>query len=181
MAVLVEAIRVVVRRETLDRVYPGGVAGYEVDCPNSTFCTDEHLTAVGFMNPTDTRVFVERLVADLGRGFVGEDGFLDIAVVDERTGPTAPCDWLAFLRLPGNYSICWLEGTHPGEVALGAGRTAESLGTMRYLPPGEAENQLDHLGPDERGLEVYRDRASGKLLYLGRPFGRRGPRASDSE
>jgi hypothetical protein len=169
MAVLVEAISVVVRRESLERVYAGGVRAYEIDCPNATFCTDDHLTAAAFMGPPDVRRFVERLVS-AGLGFVGDDGFLDIAVVDELTGPTAQCDWLVYSRLPGSCSMCWLEGTDPGDLTIPVGRDVQSLGTMRRFSQDEVEAQLEHLGSNGRGVEVYRDRASGKLLYRGRPF-----------
>ena len=179
---MVEAITVVVRCDTLERVYAGGLNAYEIDCPNATFCADDHLTAVGFMTPTDVRAFVERLV-DARLGFVDDNGFLDIAVVDERTGPTAPCEWLAFSRLPGNYSMCWLLGADPGELALPAGRHSRTLGTMRYLPLGDAETQLEHLESNERGLEVYRERGTGEVLYVGRAFSyadRAGARVSRS-
>jgi hypothetical protein len=171
MAVLVEAITVVVPRDTLERVYAGGVDAYEIDCPNATFCTDDHLTSVGFMTPTDVRAFVERLV-DAGLGFVDAHGFLDVAVVNERTGPTAACEWLAFSRLRGNYSMCWLLGTDPDELAIPAGRHPETLGTMRFvpIPLKDVETQLEHLESDERGLETYRDRGTGKVLYVGRAF-----------
>ena len=53
MPVLLEAISVIVRRETLERKYPGGVDGYARDCPNRTFCADEYLTRVGFTGPPD--------------------------------------------------------------------------------------------------------------------------------
>jgi hypothetical protein len=161
MAVLVEAITVVVRRDTLERVYAGGVDGYELDCPNATFCTDDDLTSVGFMTSTDVRAFVERLV-DAGLGFVDDQGFVDIA---------AACGWLAFSRLPGNYSMCWLLGADPDELAIPASRHPETLGTMRFVPLREAETQLEHLeSDDERGLATYRDRGTGEVFYVGRAF-----------
>jgi DNA-binding transcriptional regulator YiaG len=43
MGVLVECISVIVRCSSLEEKYPGGVAAYEADAPNRTFCTDEHL------------------------------------------------------------------------------------------------------------------------------------------
>ena len=37
MSVLVEAINVIVRKETLEHKYPGGLQAYEKDCPNKSF------------------------------------------------------------------------------------------------------------------------------------------------
>jgi hypothetical protein len=61
MCVLVEAISVVVPIAVLEKKYPRGAAQYERDCPNGTYCADEHLTRVGFMVPGDVGAFVERL------------------------------------------------------------------------------------------------------------------------
>ena len=35
MSVLIEAISVIVRNETLTACYPGGVSGYAADCPTT--------------------------------------------------------------------------------------------------------------------------------------------------
>src|SRR5439155_1704295 len=90
MAVLVEAITVVVRCSTLDEKYPGGAAEYQVDAPNRTFCTDGELTAFAFMHPDDVGSHIERLRQE-GIRFMNDDGSSDeIAVVDRTVGPTTP-------------------------------------------------------------------------------------------
>ena len=95
--VIAEALSIVVRRSTLEEKYPGGFEGYRNACPNQTFCADDHLTRVGFQTPGDVagwRVHLETL----GFLIVDGDGFVDFAIVDQRTGPTAPCDWLVWSR-----------------------------------------------------------------------------------
>lgn len=85
MSVLVEANSIIVRRDALERAYPGGAAAYEVDCPNQTFCADAHLTRVGFMTPDDVSIFIERLEE---RGLTSFDGkrSVDIAVLVQGEG-----------------------------------------------------------------------------------------------
>jgi hypothetical protein len=51
MAVLVEAISVVVRRDAIDRSYEGGWVAFVSSVPNATLCTDDQLARVGFMDP----------------------------------------------------------------------------------------------------------------------------------
>ena len=87
MAVLVEALSVIVRNATLESLYPGGVSGYAADCPNRTFCSDGVLTRVGFMTPDDVGAFLERLETR-GLVFLHDGAAADIAVVDQHEGPT---------------------------------------------------------------------------------------------
>ena len=61
MSIVIEAISVVVPIAVLESKYPGGAARYESDCPNGTYCADEHLSRIGFMVPADVRAFVEHL------------------------------------------------------------------------------------------------------------------------
>lgn len=93
MSVLAEAISVIVPRDVIVRKYPGGLVGYERDCPNRTYCADDHLTRVGFMNPTDVEAFVRRLTS-LGFVHLSHGASIDLCVVDQHRGPTAACAWL---------------------------------------------------------------------------------------
>ena len=61
MAVLVEAISVIVRRDAIDRRFSGGWREFLNAVPNNTFCADEDLARVGFMTPQDVEAFVRRL------------------------------------------------------------------------------------------------------------------------
>ena len=47
MAVLIEAISVVIRRETIAEKYLGGLDQYIDDCPNNTLCIDEEIVGWG--------------------------------------------------------------------------------------------------------------------------------------
>jgi hypothetical protein len=91
----VEAISVIVRISTIEQKYKGGLAQYRRDCPNKTFCADKHLTRVGFMVPPDVEQYVLGLEQQ-GFIFQREGSFVDIAIVDQRQGFTAVCDWAVY-------------------------------------------------------------------------------------
>ena len=98
MAVLIEAISVVIRRSRIVEVWRGGWDGFVADCPNQTLCADRELARVGFMNPDDVAQYVDDLQC---RGLVFQRGneAVDIVVVDQMTGPTISCDWVEFGRV----------------------------------------------------------------------------------
>jgi hypothetical protein len=57
MAVLNEGYSVVVRNATIAAKYPGDMAAYQRECPNATFCADDHVSRVGFMVLQDAQAF----------------------------------------------------------------------------------------------------------------------------
>jgi len=64
MAVLCEAISVVIRRDSIDAFYKGGWAAFQNDVPNKAMCTDEELVRVGFMSPDAVGAYIEKLEAN---------------------------------------------------------------------------------------------------------------------
>ena len=140
MSVLIEAISVVVRRSTIDRCYPGGVAGYQRDCPAGTFCADEHLTRVAFRSVDDVGRFVHCLTMR-GLAFFDGERCVDVAVVRHDTGPVADCAWLRFARANASHSVCWLEGSGIG------------LASPRGLTRARARRLLDLASGEQTGIE----------------------------
>lgn len=163
MAVLIEGFSVVVRNATLDARYPGGVDGYRGDCPNATFCADDHLSRVGFMVRPDVDAFVAELAA---RGLTPSrrGAAEDVAVVSQSEGLLRPCTWLEFGRYEGAL-IAWLAGKEPGDLHATPGWSPERQ--MRFLPGDEAQSRLEFVR-SEGNVDVYRDRETGEELYLGR-------------
>jgi len=185
MAVLVEAISVVVRRDAIDRAYKGGWAAFVRNVPNATLCTDEELARIGFMSPPDTERYLDHLISH-GLAFLREGKAMDLVVVDQQQGPTSPCDWVEFAKLPftpggpeARISACWIfEGPR---MAVGIHLSGREF--LLATPPGwEYENSLSHRftfipTPDlprrleflreEGGVRVYLDLDTRKELYLG--------------
>jgi hypothetical protein len=167
MAVLLEAISVIVRRATLEEKYPGGLSAYQRDCPNATFCMDAELTRIGFMIPPDVETFVGRLM-HRGLLFYDDHTFLDIAVVDQFQGPTRPCSWLVAARSTDGLAVAWLLGGDMGAVAFPRGWKKENL---RFVPNEDVAERLLPLAK-EGTMDVVLDFDTGREVYVARPFPR---------
>jgi len=185
MAVLVEAISVIVRRDAIAARFAGGWRQFLTIVPNSTLCSDEDLVRVGFMSPPDVEAFVRRLEMG-GLTFAHDGQSVDIAVVDQMRGPTMPAEWLEFARLSldgteNKVAACWLfEGRR---IAAGIHMPAKgmSLATpegwtyddslsanFKFVENEEMQEKLKFLRR-EGGTDVYLDLSTGKEVYVGRP------------
>src|SRR5262249_51907298 len=153
MSVLIEGFSVVVRNSTLAARYPEGVAGYQRDCPNGTFCADEHLSRVGFMLQRDAEVFVAQLAAK-GLMPYRKDAAEDGAVVGPVDGPLRPCAWLELGRW-GEAVIAWLAGTTRGDLRAPSGWNAERR--VQQMPLEEVKRRLEFLRSEDN-VDVYRDK-----------------------
>ena len=136
MAVLVEAISVIVRRDAIDNVYTSGWTDFLDDVPNATLCTDGELARVGFMAPDDVERFID-LLCRRGLAFLANGKCQDIAIVDQQRGPTMPCDWLEFTHFPygdhnGRVSACWLYE----DQRIAHGVHFKGTGIELVTPPG---------------------------------------------
>lgn len=136
MAVLVEAISVIVRRDAINKRFTGGWRGFLNVVPNNTLCADDDLARVGFMSPPDVEEFVRHLER-AGLVFTSNGKALDIAVVDQMRGPTIPAEWLEFAHLAlsgngGKVAACWLfEGPR-----IAAGTHISAKGMTLATPEG---------------------------------------------
>jgi len=168
MAVITEGISIIVPVEVIERKYAGGMAAYANDCPNNTFCADEHLARIGFMVPDDARRFVQGLEA---RGFVPHDGrgFVDLAIVDQMRGPTANCSWLIWGRDEKGIAAAWIPDEKPEQLAVPKGWTFEGSFSQQsnFVSHEEAAKQLEWVRRDG-DVDVYRDIQTGKEVFVGR-------------
>ena len=134
MAVLVEGISVLVRKDSIQNKMTGGEARFRLLIPNSTFCEDEQLARVGFLDPADVGAFIDEL-NNVGLSFVEKHKCIDIVVCDQQRGPTADCDWIEFCHFPmegGKVGAAWL---YEGE-RMGAGVHMQSTSIQLATPPG---------------------------------------------
>lgn len=109
MPVLIEAVNVIVRNETITEKYPGGLGSYWMESPNTSICSDDYLTRVGFVAVDAFREFIDRLVK-LGFRFVEDGECIDIAVVDQMDGLVQPCRWLNVADHPDGFQYAALRG-----------------------------------------------------------------------
>jgi hypothetical protein len=172
MAVLVEAISVIIRRDAVETKYPNGLSGFVNDCPNKTFCSDGDLVRIGFMTPQDTEIFCDRLV-DLGFDDFEVGPGEDFVVVDQLCGPTTECDWIKVFDHHINdlkVKACELIGSNNSQWATPDGwEPATSLScSFAWIPNDQLESSLIFLRQREDGTEEYLNRLTGDKLWLGR-------------
>lgn len=162
MAVVVEALTLVVRRAALDASYPGGADAYLEDLTGRGrsarwACADEHLAAASYYTPD----IAHKIRSLMEYGFVYEDNgtCVDLTVIDELTGPVVPCDWISWKRDPGVSSVAWLASENPGELATPDGWTPAHLARSDVRD----EDGMFKLA-EEGGVETWLDTGTGEVL-----------------
>ena len=93
MAVLVEGISVIVRRDALDSIMSWKEFINLV--PNLTLCSDHEIARVGFLGPYETKMFIQTLELK-GLKHLDNGQAADISVADQQYGPMSPTPWLDF-------------------------------------------------------------------------------------
>jgi hypothetical protein len=172
MAVLVEAISVIVRVHAIDDRYPGGWLAFEKDVPNQTLCCDNELARVGFMNPENCRSFVDKLER-VGIIHLKDGNSQDILVADQMQGPTTPCDWAEFGRIdiePGRpVSAIQLKASASKKIFYPDGWSYEKSlsGSFGFVPARAQDKSLKFLR-HENGLDIYLNVLTGKEVFIGR-------------
>jgi len=158
VAVLTEMYNVVIRLSTLTVYYPGGVAAYESDCPNRTFCSDGEVCRVGFMSWADTELFMQslrRFDVSLENGTA--------AIIREDKGLLQPSEWLEFHRIDGT-PMARLVGSAINVLVAPPGWVP---GEPRVLTT-EAELRRQEVLAVSDGVTTYRDRTTGEVVHVGR-------------
>ena len=175
MAVLVEGFTVIVRKEALERNFPGGLDAYQRQLPNGTYCADEQLCRVGFMAQADAMAHARHLVAAGLQGPV--DGpSPELAIVSAATGHLIPCDWLEL-------QVRWYP--HGGQqVGVTVAKLPGADVTQFNAPAGWRPAPMTLISPEDLmatyelvkverkgggSVETYRHRQTGDLIYIGRP------------
>ena len=191
MAVLCEALSVIIRRVSLDRYFAGGTQTFIDLVPNDTLCTDGELVRVGFMTPDDVKDFVDTLER-YGLLFRSEnERETDVVVVDQLSGPLASCNWLECYRMrigdhswvtaaclsdPSLVDPTWLSQKEPStekdrreELFAPPGWTFHgSLSDSgKFVATDDIPRRLRFLR-EQDGLDVYWDSDLEREMYIGR-------------
>ncbi|MDD3536506.1 MAG: hypothetical protein PHC50_10225 [Candidatus Cloacimonetes bacterium] len=175
MAVLVEAISVIVKAESIVNKYHGSWEQFQNDVPNHTLCADGELVRIGFMSPHDAQCYVDFLESK-GLIFQNRGTCMDIAIVDQQGGFTIPCDWAEFGRVfidrvqTQKVSACRIKGSKQRIVSYPDGWEYESSLSKDHLFV-QSENMQKELEfiRKEGNVSVYRHLPTGKIIYSGSP------------
>lgn len=171
VAVVCDALSVVIRTSTLEEKFLGGVVGYKAQVPNKTFATDGMITRVGVMNLNDLQVYIDQL-SDWGLRLFGTDDAgqsvaVDISVIDQVNGFTILTPWLETAVRDG-VRIAWLAGADPGEVQGPKGWTPASTATFIRHEPSDAPNLLFARCNDPGAMSVL-DPSTGDVAFMPEP------------
>ncbi len=168
MSILVEALTLVVPRKVLDVSYPGGTDAFlaamlELERPPRFVCTgDAHLVNVSFYDP-DHLEPAEALLVEHGVVAVDDDRFIELACVDQRYGPTVPCDWLEWRRHSDGFTYAWLAGTEPGDMAAPTDWTPEQSRALVRHDVREEPGRCMRIAAED-GLETWVDFQTGRVV-----------------
>lgn len=173
MAVLIEAISVITRIDTILNAVPGSWDGFKRIVPNSTLCADTEIARVGFMSPVDVESYIKKLTG-LGFEFLRDGAAIDIAVVDQIRGLTSACTWLQFGRVPrgdrgDRVAACRLTGSKSKVLVMPLDwKFEDSLSsTYAFVPNEHMKKALQYLR-HENGLDVYYNPLTDKEGFVGR-------------
>lgn len=167
MSVLAEGISVIVENLVLSARYPGGVAGFERDCPSGSFCSDGRVSRAGFLSMRDTGVFLGALEAAGLRNHA--QAARDVALVDQNVGLLLPCVWLEFGRDRAGVPVCWHACGRVGRAAVPLGWYPRRLPAYESSPGTPFPRRLRFIKTEDR-QDWYQDRRTGELVCLERAF-----------
>lgn len=173
MAVLVEAISVIIRADALRDKFPGGLDAFMTILPNRTFCFDGELARIGFMTPQDVNTFVVQL-EQAGLVYMREGKTVDLSVVDQHQGPFMPGDWLQFGHVNingtgGRVAACRLAGSQSHVINFPDDWKFEgSLSDSGHFVPNQDIGKNLEFLRSENGVDVYLNKTTGKEVYTGR-------------
>lgn len=171
MAVLIEALTVVIRCESIVKKFLGGVEAFKASLPNNTLCSDGELACVNFMVPTDVQNYVEFL-SENGLIYQADNSSVDIVVVDQLRGMTSVCDWADYGKTEWNndancpISVCCARPTKSEQVIVPEGwsfnqslssnyKYTDSNSIPEHLKLVRSEGEIDILLDEKTGQEFY--------------------------
>jgi hypothetical protein len=168
MAVLVEAISVIVKISSIRDKYRGGWEAFKKDCPNKTLVSDGELARIGFVDPRHVRVLVDRFKM-VGFVLAGDGADSDFCVADQISGATTACDWIDLGTVPADG-----DATHTVTAARLKGSQLKSFmrpdgwkfeGSISekpgFISAVDALQRLKYLRT-EGNMDVFWDPAEGK-------------------
>ena len=176
MAVVVEGFSVIVRKEALQRSFPGGLDAYLRQLPAGIYCSDEHFCCAAFMAQDDAMAHARVLVS------AGLQGPLDgsspeLAIVSTAAGHHVRCNWLElqvrWYSSDGQkigVTVAKLPGADVTQFSVPAGWRGPA--SMTLLTREDLIATYELVKVDSKGggsVETYRHRQTGDLIHIGRP------------
>lgn len=184
MAVLVEAISVIVRADAILTHFPDGWDGFKAIVPNQTLCADGELARVGFMAFDDVESFIREL-EDHRLRYLRAGEATDIVVGDQQRGLMVKCAWAEFGKIDwqGNetqkIAACRLSGSEIRQVVTPEGWTYNGSlsATFGFLPAGVRATM--EVMSKEDGIDIVTTPLCDKPQYIARAETKRGSKRNE--
>ena len=154
MAILVDRLSLIVRKDSIAALLPGGRKQLEALAGTSSVCSDHQLVRVGCINAYAARTLLVELQS-FGFSYLRGGKAVDMVVCDPQWGLFVPCDWLQFTCLASDdgcfgliqkierRTAIWPEGMLTADDAsyVAAGDTyVGQLGVSSYLVSERADH-----------------------------------------
>lgn len=175
MAVLIEAVCAVVRRDAIEKRIAGGWTTFAAAVPGGAFCYDSELASVGFMVVADADTFLGHLQS-LGLRVEASSTERDACLVDQMGRSGTPPHWLGTTRLAleevgGEVAVAFLQGTQERRVVMPAGWKYEGSVSQKPLEFVTRDSARMRFLRSQGNVEVYWDEEQQREMYVGRPYG----------
>ena len=178
MTILIEAINVVIKKDSLIRVFGDNYDEFQGLIPNQSSYEDEKLGRVGFMDDYGVNQFISSL-ENKGLRFLDENGnFDDFAIVCQGQNLKYNCDWLEIFNIKVKNKIlevCAFKDSSgkiflekdEGSFVCGEGWTLDAAIVFHQDKDVEVKYLRSELTDDGGVLDLYIDK-SGQINYIGR-------------
>ena len=160
MAVLIEAVCAVVRRDAIEARVAGGWSAFMAAVPTGAFCYDDEIASVGFMAVEDAETFLAHLQSLGLRTDAGADG--DTCLVEQLGRSGAPAAWLGMTRMAtpeigGEVTAAFLRGTRESRVVMPGGWKFEGSVSQTPLEFRRIDSGRLKFLRNQDNVEVYWD------------------------
>ena len=175
MAVLVEAISIIIRLQAIEDKFPGGFNAFNIFVPNPTLCWDDKIARVGFMAPPDANKFIEELEANGLRHLDEDERSLDFVWVDQLKGQASECDWITIGKVPideageNRIGVALYAGSEDPQLSVPDEWTYQASLSQQYGVIGSGGERSLKFLRHEDGNDVFFSTLTDCEVYVGRP------------
>ena len=176
MTILIEAISIVLRCDSLERLSPEILDQFYSSIPNQTYCSDGRLARVAFLDNQDANGFI-LFLETLGLVHLQDEESVDFTIALQGHKDSSRCGWLerfeiesqgtmvdvaAYVDAQGNI---YLEKESGGFIAPDSWSLDQEI--IRY----GSRNELTYVKSkclNERGIIDHYRALDGRIVYVGR-------------
>ena len=180
MAVFCEFISVIIRKDSIEKYYPGGWNNFAMSAGGRNMCCDGEIVRIGSMNPHDAHLDIENLKSkglQFNQSLINSTSIReidDVVVLDQFVGHHESRDWLEFGDTVFNerkYFSCWLKGSTIETLAFPLGYLNRMSG-KRQIILGRPYCTLEEFDKRytfvrvESDFDIYLDSENGHEFYM---------------